>query len=219
MRLQKPWPEPYTINARSPFGWRQRHPITGKRTFHHGIDVAMPVGTELTAPAPGTVVHKGNNGSGGVTLIIRHEGNMHTVYYHLQSPSPHAIGAKVKTGDFIAYSGNTGASTGPHLHFELRKSRTWGDTIDPAPHIVKATTVPEPTPTAPEPELETAWPPPPIPAKPKPYIPHDQELRQKLGALPHQSVINGRLVGGSGSPAKTSLQDRAQAILNRARRR
>ena len=150
MRLVQPWPDPYTINKRSQFGWRQRHPITGKRTFHHGIDVAMPVGTRLTAPAPGTVVHKGNNGSGGVTLIIRHEGNMHTVYYHLQKPSPHAIGARVNTGDFIAYSGNTGASTGPHLHFELRKSRTWGDTIDPAPHIVKpigtADILPEPIP-------------------------------------------------------------------------
>ena len=146
LRLVQPWPDPYTINARSQFGWRQRHPITGKRTFHHGIDVAMPVGTRLTAPAPGTVVHKGNNGSGGVTLIIRHEGNMHTVYYHLEKPSPLPGGAKVNTGDLIAYSGNTGASTGPHLHFELRKSRTWGDTIDPAPHIVK------PAPVAPEPQ-------------------------------------------------------------------
>ena len=154
LRLVQPWPDPYTINKRSPYGPRV-HPITGKRTMHHGIDVAMPVGTRLTAPAPGTVVHKGNNGSGGVTLIIRHEGNMHTVYYHLQKPSPHAIGARVNTGDFIAYSGNTGASTGPHLHFELRRSRNWGDTIDPAPHIVKP--VPEPAPAEiadflPEPE-------------------------------------------------------------------
>ena len=181
----------------------------------------MPVGTKLTAPAPGTVVHKGNNGSGGVTLIIRHEGNMHTVYYHLQKPSPHAIGASVNTGDFIAYSGNTGASTGPHLHFELRKSRTWGDTIDPAPHIVPATTIPEPEP-GPEPELETAWPPPPVAPKPepapRPFIPHDKAERERLGAKPGQSVINGRLVGGSGSPAKHSLRDRAQAMLRRRRK-
>jgi murein DD-endopeptidase MepM/ murein hydrolase activator NlpD len=151
LRLVQPWPEPYTINKRSPFGWRQRHPITGKRTFHHGIDVAMPVGTRLTAPAPGTIVHKGNNGSGGVTLIIRHADNMHTVYYHLQRPSPLAINDKVNTGDFIAFSGNTGASTGPHLHFELRRSRKWGDTIDPASHIVKPLTQPEPAPVIPEP--------------------------------------------------------------------
>jgi murein DD-endopeptidase MepM/ murein hydrolase activator NlpD len=142
IRLVQPWPDPYTINKRSGYGPRPVHPITGKRTFHHGIDIAMPVGTPLTAPAPGTVVHKGNNGSGGVTLIIRHEGNMHTVYYHLQRPSHLPIGATVQTGQEIAFSGNTGASTGPHLHFELRKSRKWGDTIDPAPHIVKPVTVP-----------------------------------------------------------------------------
>ena len=152
LRLVQPWPDPYTINARSPYGPR-RHPITGKTTMHHGIDVAMPVGTRLTAPAPGTVVHKGNNGSGGVTLIIRHADNMHTVYYHLQKPSHLPIGATVETGQEIAFSGNTGASTGPHLHFELRRSRKWGDTIDPAPHIVKpmgtANTLPKPRPVPP----------------------------------------------------------------------
>ena len=137
MELLQPWPEPYTVNKRSPYGPR-RHPITGKRTFHHGIDVAMPVGTPLTAGADGEIVHKGNNGSGGVTLIIRHADNMHTVYYHLQKPSPHKIGTRVKAGEFVAYSGNTGASTGPHLHYELRRSRKWGDTIDPVPHIVKS---------------------------------------------------------------------------------
>jgi murein DD-endopeptidase MepM/ murein hydrolase activator NlpD len=159
MRLVQPWPEPYTINRRSPFGWRT-HPITGKRTFHHGIDVGMPVGTKLTAPAPGTIAHKGNGGSGGVTLIVRHDDNMHTVYYHLQKPSPLPVGAVVNTGDLIAYSGNTGASTGPHLHFELRKSRKWGDTIDPAPYIVQPLAMPEPGPVIPDPA-------PAIPAPPR----------------------------------------------------
>ena len=216
MRLVQPWPDPYTINKRSPFGPR-RHPITGKTTMHNGIDVGMPVGTRLTAPAPGTVVHKGNNGSGGVTLIIRHEDNMHTVYYHLRRPSPHAIGATVNTGDFIAESGNTGASTGPHLHFELRNSRKWGDTIDPAPYIVKpAPVVPEPEPVEELPEPQPVPQPEPVQ---KPYVPHDQALREKLGALPHQSVINGKLVGGSGSPAKLSLQERAQALLKPRRRK
>ena len=162
LRLVQPWPDPYTINKRSGFGPRV-HPITGKRTFHHGIDVAMPVGTKLTAPAPGTVVHKGNNGSGGVTLIIRHEGNMHTVYYHLQKPSHLPIGATVETGQEIAFSGNTGASTGPHLHFELRKSRTWGDTIDPAPHIVKPAPEPQPEPVEELPEPQPAPRPEPTP--------------------------------------------------------
>jgi murein DD-endopeptidase MepM/ murein hydrolase activator NlpD len=112
VRLSQPWPEGYTVNARSPFGWRV-HPITGKRKFHHGVDVALPVGTPLTAPADGVVVKKGNGPSGGVTLILKHEDNRHTVYYHLQKPSHLAKGAQVKRGDLIAYSGNTGASTGP----------------------------------------------------------------------------------------------------------
>lgn len=143
MRLVEPWPAPYKVNTRSPYGPR-RHPITGKVTFHHGVDVAMPVGTPLTAPSPGVVVHKNKTASAGFNLIIRHEGTWHTVYYHLQKPSALAIGAQVQTGDLIAYSGNTGASTGPHLHWELRKSRTWGDTVDPMPYIVQ-----------PEPAIET----------------------------------------------------------------
>jgi murein DD-endopeptidase MepM/ murein hydrolase activator NlpD len=138
LRLVQPWPDGFTINARSPYGPRV-HPITGKRTFHHGIDVAMPVGTPLRAGADGVVAHKGSAGSGGVTLILKHANNMHTVYYHLQKPSALRVGAPVKAGDIVAYSGNTGASTGPHLHYELRKSRNWGDTIDPAPHIVRET--------------------------------------------------------------------------------
>src|SRR6056297_94009 len=134
MRLYNPWPEQYTINRRSPYGPR-RHPITGKQSFHHGVDVAMPVGSNLIAPADGTVVHHGSGASGGFVLILQHEGNWHTVYYHLQKPSHKPRGAQVKAGDIIADSGNTGASTGPHLHFELRRSRNWGDTVDPVPYL------------------------------------------------------------------------------------
>lgn len=132
MKLQPPWPSGYSINARSPYGLRH-HPISGKTKFHHGVDVAMPVGTPLTAAADGTIAHKGSGASGGYTLLIRHEGNWHTVYYHLQKPSHRNVGEQVRAGDVVAYSGNTGASTGPHLHFELRRSRNWGDTVDPAP--------------------------------------------------------------------------------------
>lgn len=146
IELVQPWPEGYTINARSPYGPR-RHPITGRVKFHHGIDVAMPTGTPLKAPADGQIAHKGSGASGGYTLLIRHEGNLHTVYYHLQKPSHRHVGEQVRTGELIGYSGNTGASTGPHLHMELRRSRTWGDTIDPAPYIVSAR---QPTPERPQ---------------------------------------------------------------------
>ena len=143
MKLQQPWPEGYTINARSPYGSR-RHPITGRVTFHHGVDVALPVGTPLTAPADGVVTHKGSGGSGGFTLIVRHADDLYTVYYHLQKPSKLAKGERVVTGQVIAFSGNTGKSTGPHLHWECRRSPRWGDTMDPVPFLQGAPSVTPP---------------------------------------------------------------------------
>ena len=135
MRLVEPWPEPYKVNARSPYGWRV-HPITGKKKFHHGVDVAMPVGTPLTAPADGVVVHKGAGASGGYTLILGHEGKLFTVYYHLREASHLNKGTRVQRGERVAWSGNTGRSTGPHLHFEVRHpTRTWGQTVNPVPYF------------------------------------------------------------------------------------
>jgi murein DD-endopeptidase MepM/ murein hydrolase activator NlpD len=157
MELFEPWPVGYKVNRRSPYGPRV-HPITGKRTFHHGVDVALPVGTPLTAPADGVVVHKNRTASAGFNLILRHEGTWHTVYYHLQKPSHLAVGDEVKAGQIIAKSGNTGQSTGPHLHWELRKSRTWGDTTDPMPYVVGPFVEYEPEPV-PEPVVPAPLPP------------------------------------------------------------
>ena len=150
MKLSQPWPEGYTINARSPYGWRV-HPISGKRKFHHGVDVAAPVGTELRAPADGVIVHKGSGASGGNTLIIKHADDLFTVYYHLAKPSHLLKGTRVERGEVVALVGNTGASTGSHLHWEVRKSARWGDTVDPVPYleaqeIVEPVIEPEPTP-------------------------------------------------------------------------
>jgi murein DD-endopeptidase MepM/ murein hydrolase activator NlpD len=138
VRLVQPWPDPYTVNPRSGYGMRF-HPIRKVMRMHHGVDVACPVGTRLTAPADGKVIHKGNHASSGFNLILEHAGGWHTVYYHLREPSPLKMGQQVKTGDLIAHSGNTGASTGPHLHWELRRSRREGDTVDPVPHLVRPT--------------------------------------------------------------------------------
>jgi murein DD-endopeptidase len=89
MELFEPWPVGYKVNrSESPYGPRKRHPITGKSTFHHGVDVALPVGTPLIAPADGVVVHKNKHSLCRISiLILRHEGTWHTVYYHLQKPS------------------------------------------------------------------------------------------------------------------------------------
>ena len=109
----------------------RRHPIGGDMRMHHGIDVACPIGTELVAPADGEVVHKGKGGTGGFTLILKHASDLFTVYYHLKKASHLNIGDEVKRGELCALSGNTGGSTGPHLHFETRRSKKWGDTFDP----------------------------------------------------------------------------------------
>lgn len=215
-RLQNPWPEGRTINARSPYGYRI-HPITGRRTFHHGVDVA---GTfPVTAAADGTVQHIGWNATGGGNTVLINHGDIVTVYYHGRERTKLKKGQFVKAGDFIYTSGSTGASTGPHLHFEVRRGPrgVWGDTMDPEDFLPRpGQTAPEPAPTAPEPAPTVdELPEPEI----RPFIPHDQALRKRLGARPDQSVINGKLVGGSGSPARLNLVKRAQSMLKPRGRR
>lgn len=191
MELYEPWPDGYKITGA--YGPRV-HPKTRVKRTHHGVDVAMPTGTQLTAPADGVVVHKGTDWhtlsrvgkikqSAGNNLIIRHPDDWHTVYYHLERPTHLRVGDEVKVGEPIGLVGNTGGSTGPHLHFELRESRTWGDTTDPAPHFVgkyKAPIVaptPDPEPVEPAPvtpvERPTIQPTPrPEPLTPKPRTPN-----------------------------------------------
>lgn len=134
MKLSQPWPEGYYINAKSPFGPR-RHPVTGKVKHHNGVDVALPEGTWLVAPADAIVVHKGFSSSGGNTLILKHADDLFTVYYHLQKPSHLLVNGRVLRHERIGLSGNTGLSTGPHLHWEVRKSRRFGDVVDPVPYL------------------------------------------------------------------------------------
>lgn len=128
-RLQNPWPADRSINKRSPYGWRV-HPITRKRTFHHGVDVAgrFPV----TAAADGVVTKVGWAPKGGGHTVLIDHGDIVTVYYHGAQKTALKVGQQVKAGDFIYQSGSTGQSTGPHLHFEVRRpGGKWGDTMDP----------------------------------------------------------------------------------------
>lgn len=128
-RLRNPWPDGYTINKRSPYGYRI-HPISGARKFHHGVDVAgrFPV----TAAADGRVMKIGWSPSGGGHTVLIDHRDIVTVYYHGAHRTALAVGQEVKAGDFIYTSGNTGASTGAHLHFEVRgPGGKWGDTYNP----------------------------------------------------------------------------------------
>jgi murein L,D-transpeptidase YcbB/YkuD len=87
------------------------------------------------------VAHKGSGASGGNTLILKHASDLFTVYYHLQKPSHLKVGDRVELGQVVALSGNTGKSTGPHLHWEVRKSQRWGNTVDPVPYLQGAPSV------------------------------------------------------------------------------
>ena len=130
MRLVKPWPEEQ--KERSGFGYRI-HPITRRRQLHRGIDVGGQF--EVKVPATGVVAHIGWSPRGGGHVVIIDHGVIHTVYYHLKNRTKLKRGERVKTGDLVGISGNTGASTGNHLHFEVRTRRAWGSQVDPKPYL------------------------------------------------------------------------------------
>ncbi len=89
---------------------------------HNGVDIPLIVGTPIKAPGSGIVQSVYYNTLGGNQLIIYHPlYGLHTGYAHLSS-IPVSVGQLIKQGDIIAYSGNTGYSTGPHLHFVVREN-------------------------------------------------------------------------------------------------
>jgi len=94
-------------------------PYTGERVMHEGIDVATAMGTPVRAPADGTVVFAGLEGGYGHVLVLDHGYGLKTRFGHLLRIDVKP-GEKVKRGQFIAAVGNTGRSTGPHLHYEVR---------------------------------------------------------------------------------------------------
>ena len=102
----------------SNFGMRE-DPFTGARKMHAGIDIAAQPGTPVYAPADGTVIYSGHEAGYGNLVIVDHGYGVQTFYGHL-SESFVKAGQKVKRGDKIAAIGNTGRSTGPHLHYEVR---------------------------------------------------------------------------------------------------
>ncbi|MFF1368669.1 M23 family metallopeptidase [Streptomyces virginiae] len=102
---------------------------------HSGQDFAVPVGTPVKAAAAGTVVKAGPNGGGdgpayGNAIVIKHANNTYSQYAHL-SKIQIKIGQKVKASQRIALSGNTGNSSGPHLHFEIRTTSNYGSAVNP----------------------------------------------------------------------------------------
>lgn len=103
----------------SPFNLNRLHPITGRRAPHNGVDLAAPSGTPVMSTGDGIVKLIGNHPYAGKYIEIDHSGAFSTRYLHL-SRILVKRGETVKRGERIALSGNTGRTTGPHLHFELR---------------------------------------------------------------------------------------------------
>jgi len=100
------------------FGWRT-HPLTGKRDFHEGQDIATQLGNRVVATADGTVIIAEYQNMLGNAVYIDHNFGYVTVYGHLAKFSVEA-GDMVKRGQVIGYVGNTGSSSAPHLHYEVR---------------------------------------------------------------------------------------------------
>ena len=110
----------------SPFGWRV-HPVSGEYKFHTGIDVGYEYGTPIIAMLDGRVVYAAEYGGYGKCVILEHENGDYTLYAHC-SELRAEYGSKVTQGEVIAYVGDTGIATGPHLHLELWRQ---GEYVDP----------------------------------------------------------------------------------------
>lgn len=111
----------------SKFGYRV-HPIKGGRRMHKGLDFSAKTGTRILAADSGKVIWSGWKGGYGYCLQIDHQNGYTTTYGHC-SKLVADVGDNVRRGEYVAEVGSTGHSTGPHLHFEVRKS---GKPIDPA---------------------------------------------------------------------------------------
>ncbi|MBI2061935.1 MAG: M23 family metallopeptidase [Nitrospirae bacterium] len=122
MPTLRPVPGWYT----SRFGYR-RSPYTGLRQFHRGIDMSNSVGTPIIAPADGVVVYASRKGQYGKLLVLDHGYGYSTRFGHLSELFV-TEGQKVKQKQIVAALGNTGVSTGPHLHYEVRVN---GIAVDP----------------------------------------------------------------------------------------
>lgn len=119
---------PVNGSITSKYGWR-KHPITRRSDFHEGIDIAGHYGTPIKATADGTVVFAGYKVGYGRTVVISHGYGLESLYSHCSSLKV-SNWQKVRRGDIIGYVGSSGASTGPHLHYEIHKNGNSQNPLD-----------------------------------------------------------------------------------------
>lgn len=198
MKLQNPWPSGKRVN--SGYGPR-RHPITGKPgVMHRGVDVSGRY--QVTSAGDGIVHSKGFNAKGGGHWVkIDHGSGVYSVYYHGRAATKLNKGDRVEAGTFIYESGSTGASTGDHLHFEIRKgpgAPAWGTDVDPMPYL-QGGAGPGSQPVQPNGRLDRAT------------ITRLQELLKKAGHNP--GMIDGRMGPRTIKALQASVGVRADGVL------
>jgi murein DD-endopeptidase MepM/ murein hydrolase activator NlpD len=109
-----------------------RDPFTGRKALHAGADFSLPPGSPVRASGGGVVTASGNDPLHGYHIRIRHTDHVETFYSHLQRTGV-AAGRTVARGEIIGWVGQSGATTGPHLHFEMRIR---GERVDPLPYLI-----------------------------------------------------------------------------------
>jgi len=122
------WPVDGSIS--SGYGPRN-HPMTGAPGFHSGLDISIPEGSPVTATADGVVSYSGWTARSGYTVVIEHGHGFRTAYAHNRKNLV-KVGQRVHRDEKIAVSGSTGASTGPHVHYEIWKD---GRHVNPSTYI------------------------------------------------------------------------------------
>ena len=127
--LPSRWPVRGPVN--SDFGGRSSPWLSSSSEFHSGLDIGATRGTAVFAPAPGTVVFAGQHAEYGVTLVIDHGNDIKTLYGHLTKVTV-AQDQKVQRGQPIGLTGNTGRSSGPHLHYEIQVK---GQPVNPRSYL------------------------------------------------------------------------------------
>jgi len=113
------------------YGYKGEHPITHKEFIHGGIDIKAPEGTQVVSAGDGVIIKAANEKNWGNLVIIRHDEEHETWYAHLKDFTV-KNGDMVYEGQVIGHVGTTGISTGPHLHFEVRKG---GEKVNPEDYI------------------------------------------------------------------------------------
>ena len=123
------WPTNSTRYVTSPYGYRIC-PFHGKE-YHNGADIGAPYGSPVLAPKSGTVIQAGWNGGYGISVMIKHNDGIITLFGHMCDRNV-SKGQQVVQGQVIGWCGSTGNSDGPHIHYTMYKN---GATIDPLPYL------------------------------------------------------------------------------------